>query len=93
VTRRQQLGPARADVDDLFCVLRDNLGKADAFISTAEELIERPQSPGGEEESDDDVVRCRNHIEYLVEAAKISVRAAAYTVGEIEKITQRRREL
>ena len=93
MTRRRQLSPAVtcADVDDLLDVLRDNLGKADAFITSAEELIERPRSIGGDEDSDDDLQRRRNHIEHLVQAAKLAVRAAAYTSGEIEEIAQRLR--
>lgn len=82
-----------ADVDDLLGVLRDNLGKADAFIATAEELIERPRTIGGDEDSDDDLQRRRSHIEHLVGAAKLAVRAAAFTRGEIEEIAQRLREV
>jgi hypothetical protein len=93
VSRRRQLGPAAActDLDDLFGALRDNLGRADAFITTAEELIERPRSIGGDEESDDDILRRRNHIGHLVDAAKLAVRAAAYASSEIEAITLRQR--
>jgi hypothetical protein len=40
---------ACADVDDLLDALRDNLWKADAFITTAEGLIERPRSIGGDD--------------------------------------------
>jgi hypothetical protein len=95
VNRRKQLSAAGAcaDVDDLLDVLRDNLGKADAFITTAEELIERPRSIGGDKDGDDDLQRRRNHIEYLIEAAKLAVRAATYTSVEIEAIAQRGREL
>jgi hypothetical protein len=71
------------DVDQLFGVLRDNLGKADAFISSAEYLLE--QAP-----SDDEQLRRRrrSHIEHLVEAGKLAVRAAANTTDVID---QRRR--
>ena len=95
MTRRRQLSPAVtcADVDNLFGVLRDSLGRADAFITTAEELIERPRSIGGDEDSDDDLQRRRSHIERLVEAAKLAVRAAAFTSSEIEEIAQRLREV
>jgi hypothetical protein len=43
MNRRRQLRSSEScvDVDGLLCVLRDKLGKADAFISTAEELVER----------------------------------------------------
>jgi hypothetical protein len=82
-----------AEVDGLLCVLRDNLGKADAFISTAEELIVRSWSGGGgrdDPEGDDSVSRRRNHVEHLVEAAKLAVRAADYTGQELEALAQRR---
>jgi hypothetical protein len=94
VTRRRQLSAAAgcASVDDLLDLLRDNLGKADAFITTAEELIERPQSIGSGKDSDDDLRRRRTHIEHLIAAAKLAVRAAAYTSREIEAIAQRSRE-
>ena len=95
MTRRRQLSPAApcANVDGLLCVLRDNLGKADAFISTAEELIERSWDGEGEEggDGDDSVMRRRNHVEHLVESAKLAVRAAAYTGQELEERAQRRR--
>ena len=72
------------DVDQLLCVLRDNLRRADTFVSTAEELVER--SWGDEARSEDEdggVQRRRNHVEYLVEAAKLAVRAAIYTGDQI----------
>ena len=96
MTRRRQLGPAEpcADLNSLLCVLRDNLGRADAFITTAEDLIERPRSGNSDEdrdESEDDILRLRSHIEYLVESAKLAVRAAAYTSTEIEGRVRRQR--
>lgn len=88
MTRRRQLGPAApsADVDDLFCLLRDNLGKADAFMTSAEFQME--QAPSGDEDED---LRRRSHVEHLVEAGKLAVRAAAYTSEEIENRVRRRR--
>ena len=93
MSRRRQLGPTVActDLDDLLGALRDNLGRADAFITTAEELIERPRSIGGDEESDDGILRRRSHIAHLVDAAKLAVRAAAYASSEIAAITLRQR--
>lgn len=90
MSRRPRIGDPAAstvDVDHLLHVLRENLRRADAFVSTAEELVER--SWGGEEPEEDDdadgaVVRRRNHVEYLVEAAKLAVRAAVYTEDQIE---------
>jgi hypothetical protein len=90
VTRRRQLAPPKlcADVDGLLYVLRDHLGKADAFITTAEELIERCWSGG--DDDDDSITRLRNHVAHLVESAKLAVRAAAYAGQEIEERGQRR---
>src|SRR5262249_20324872 len=97
VSRRRQLCAAepRADVDGLLGVLRANLGKADAFITTAEDLIERSwgcENDDGDESDDggDSIMRRRNHVEYLVEAAKMAVRAAAYTGEELEDLARRR---
>ena len=89
MTRRPQLAaPAEpcTDVECLFCALHDHLGKADAFITTAEDQMERPRS---DDQADD--LRRRSHIEHLVEAAKRAVRAAAHTSGKIEEITRRHR--
>ena len=87
------------DIDNLICVLRDNLGKADAFITTAEALIVRSWSGDGDErdgddedgDGDDSVLQRRNQVEHLVEAAKLAVRAAGYTGQELKALTQRRR--
>lgn len=83
MTHRRQLGPvaSRADVDGLFYLLHDNLRRADAFITTAEEQIERSWG-GGEDQGGDDsgaagVLRRRN------QAAKLAVRAGNYTCEEI----------
>jgi hypothetical protein len=61
-------------LDDLFGLLRDNLGKADAFITSAEYQLE--QAPSVDE---DEELRRRGHVEHLVESAKFAVRAAGYT--------------
>ena len=86
--RRQLAAPAAPcdTIDGLFCVLKDNLGKAEAFISSAECQME--QASSGDDEED---LRRQSHVEHLVEAGKLAVRAAAYTSGEIEHRVQRRR--
>jgi hypothetical protein len=75
--RRAQLTPP-ADLDDLFGLLKDNLGKADAFITSAERQLE--EAPSGDKDEDS---RRRMHVEHLVESAKYAVRAAGYTAEEI----------
>jgi hypothetical protein len=74
----------------MLYVLRDNLGKADAFITSVEDLIERPGVVGGDGGGDDDgdednLGRLRNHVAHLVESAKLAVRAAIYAGIEIDK--------
>ena len=87
---RRQLSPVApgADVDGLLYLLHDNLRRADAFITTAEEQIERSWGGGGDEggdgNGDDDVLRRRNQLEYLVEAARLSVRVAIRTGEELD---------
>jgi hypothetical protein len=78
------------DLDNLIYLLRDNLGKADAFITAAERMIEDPWSsgadnPADEDETGDSGLRRRNHAEHLIESAKLAVRAAAYTTEEIDR--------
>ena len=65
----------RDDLDGTLDVMRDNLGRADAFITAAEDLIERPWEGS---EDDDSLGRHRNHVAHLVESAKLAVRAAIY---------------
>jgi hypothetical protein len=90
VTRRRLLAapaaPAEpcADVECLFCALHDHLGKADAFITTAEDQMEQPRS--GDEAED---LRRRSHVEHLVESAKLEVRAAGHTSRQIEDRVRR----
>jgi hypothetical protein len=71
-------------LDDLFGLLKDNLGKAHAFISSAEYQLEQPLS--GDEEED---LRRRSDVEHLVESAKFAVRAATYTTEEIDNRRRR----
>ncbi|HEX3766147.1 MAG TPA: hypothetical protein VHW23_45945 [Kofleriaceae bacterium] len=76
---RQSL-PNAPDLDNLVHLLRDNLGKADAFISSAEHQLE--QAPSGDE---DDDRRRQLHIEHLVESGKLAVHAAVYTAEQIDR--------
>lgn len=73
-----------AEINDLIYLLRDNLGKADAFITAAEREIEESWRTVEEDDADDSVMRRRSRIEHLVEAGKLAVRAAAYTTEEID---------
>lgn len=80
------------DLDGLLYLLRDNLRRADAFITTAEQLIEQPGSDADDEGDDGGIMRYRMRIEYLVEAAKMAVRAANYTGESIDaEISARKR--
>jgi NAD(P)-dependent dehydrogenase (short-subunit alcohol dehydrogenase family) len=77
--RRAQLTPP-ADLDGLFGLLKDNLGKAHAFINSAEYQME--QAPSGDDEEE---LRRQSDVEHLVEAGKLAVRAAIYTTEEIDR--------
>ena len=55
-------------------------------MTSAEYQME--QAPSGDE---DEELRRRSHVEHLVEAGKLSVRAATYTSEEIEDRVRRRR--
>ncbi len=79
--RRLDSGQPRFDVDNMFYVLRDNLGKADAFITVAEDLIE--QCWDGSDDDDNSITRRRNQVAHLVESAKLAVRAATYAGEEL----------
>jgi hypothetical protein len=78
--------PDNFTLDDLLGLLKDNLGKAHAFISSAEYQME--QAPSGDDEED---LRRQSDVEHLVEAGKFAVRAASYTTEEIEAAITRRR--
>ena len=83
MSRREDL-----DLDATLYATRDQLWKADAFITAAESMIvehgvaiddadedtEGYDYDGG----DDDVRRRRSHLEEFVESAKLAVRAAQY---------------
>jgi hypothetical protein len=83
------------DLDDTLYVVRDNLGKADAYITAAEDLIERPQGGDGDDDADDDGEdepgRRQNHVEHLVESAKLAVRAAIYAGDQMATQLDRHR--
>ena len=82
-----------ANLNDLIYLLRDNLGKAEAFITAAEREIEESwrtvEDPAAEDDTGDSALRRRSRIEHLVEAGKMAVRAAAYTTEEIDRRRQR----
>jgi hypothetical protein len=87
VTRRRD----DVDLDHRLYVVRDNLGRADAFLTAAEDLIERPGVVGEDEDedeerdaSDDEALgRRRDHVAHLVKSAKLAVRAAIYGGGQL----------
>ena len=70
-----------SDRDHTIGVLRDHLGKADAYISAVEELIEQPVLDG---DDDDNVTRRRNHVAHLIESTKLAVRAAICLGDELD---------
>jgi hypothetical protein len=68
---------------DAVDVVRDHLGKADAFLTAAENLIEQPQEI--DDSRDDSLGRRRNHVAHLIESAKLAVRAAAHAGEALAK--------
>lgn len=90
---RHRLGSGASgfDPDRVLCVLGDHLGKADAFLTAAEDLIERSWGGSGGEGGayDASVMRRRNHVEHLVEAAKRAVRKAAKAGRKLEELAKR----
>lgn len=88
VPKQLPAGNLDANLNDLIYLLRDNLGKADAFITAAEREIEESwrtvEDPTAEDDTGDSVMRRRSRIEHLIEAGKLAVRAAAYTAEEID---------
>jgi hypothetical protein len=75
------LPPPEFDFDGTLDVLRDNLGRADAMLVTADELIVQLWSGEGGGEC---LTRRRNHVSYLMEAARLAVRAAMYAGDELD---------
>jgi hypothetical protein len=86
-----------AEISDLIYLLRDNLGKADAFITAAEREVEESwrtdDDPAAEDERGESVLRRRSRIEHLIEAGKLAVRAAGYTSEEIDTQIARTRDV
>lgn len=80
------------DLNDSVDLIRDNLGRADAFITAVEELIERTWNNDGADDDDDCVGRRRNHVAHLIEAAKLAVRAAIYAGSGVATELDRRRK-
>jgi hypothetical protein len=86
------------EVDHLLCVLRDQLRRTDAFVTSAEKELLVSWGVGdddggeGDEDEDDGVQRRRMRVEYLVEAGKLAVREAQYTGEQLaaELAAQRR---
>jgi hypothetical protein len=86
------------EVDHLICVLRDQLRRTDAFVTSAEKELLVSWGVGGDdggeddEDEDDGVQRRRMRVEYLVEASKLAVREAQYTGEQLaaELAAQRR---
>jgi hypothetical protein len=71
------------DRDHMIGVLRDHLGKADAYISAVEELIEQAVLDGDDDDTGD-VTRRRNHVAHLIESTKLAVRAAICLGDELD---------
>ena len=74
--------PPAFDLQGTLAVLRDDLGRADTMLVTADELIVQVWS--GEDGHGDTLTRRRNHVSYLLEAARLAVRAAMRAGDEIE---------
>ena len=96
LARRATKDNFSAEISDLIYLLRDNLGKADAFITAAEREIEESwrtdDDPAAEDETGESVLRRRSRIEHLVEAGKLAVRAAGYTTEEVDTHIARTRD-
>ncbi len=73
------------DFEGVLAVLRDNVARADAKLVTADELIPQLWSgDSGEGEDNLGLTRRRNHVSYLLEAARESVRAAMHAGDELD---------
>ena len=66
-----------------LAVLRDSLGRADTMIVTADELIVQLWSGGGTGNGDS-LTRRKNHVSYLLEAARLAVRDAMKAGDELD---------
>jgi hypothetical protein len=76
--------PPAFDLDGTLAVLRDDLGRADTMLVTADELIVQVWSGEGDPDDSLTLTRGRNHVSYLMEAARLAVRAAMRAGDEIE---------
>ena len=70
------------DYDGVLAVLRDQIGRADAMLVTADELIVQLWSGGAS--NSDSLTRRKNHVSYLLEAARLAVRATMYAGDELD---------
>ena len=78
--------PPPDNFDDLLHLLRDNVARADTFLTALEDLVERFPCGGSEDKNDDDARgHHRNHVAHLLDAAKMAVRAAIHTGDEIDR--------
>jgi hypothetical protein len=75
--------PPAFDLAGVLAMLRDDLGRADTMLVTADELIVQVWSGEGGGNGDT-LTRRRNHVSYLLEAARLAVRAAMRAGDEIE---------
>jgi hypothetical protein len=71
------------DFDGTLDVLRDNVARADAMLVTADELIVQLWSGSGTGDSLS-CTRRKNHVSYLMESARIAVRAAMHAGDELD---------
>jgi hypothetical protein len=74
----------KANLQGTLAVLRDDLGRADTMLVTADKLIEQVWSGEGEGGTGDTLTRRRNHVSYLLEADRLAVRAAMRAGDEID---------
>jgi hypothetical protein len=79
---------AYPDLDATLYATTNSLGRADAFITSAERLIEdhgvNVESADEDDDDDDhDPGRIRNNLAYLIESTKLAVREAQYAHGQM----------
>ena len=70
------------DFNGTLYVLRDNLGRADAMVTQVDEMIVELWSGGTS--NGDSLTRRRNHVSYLLEAARLAVRAAMHAGDQLD---------
>jgi hypothetical protein len=81
---RLATGNSCFDGGETLEALRDNIAKADAFITAAEELVESAGCLSCDDD-DADLARQRNHVAHLIESAKLAVRAAICGAIDLDK--------